>query len=144
MADRMAARLRDGGGLPAGGVLVPIPTTAARRRRRGYDQSMRLARALSERLARPVASALARPGSKSSQVALPLDRRRANVHGAFEPGPEVGLVRAHSHTILVDDVLTTGATAAAAARALTTAGARRVFLVTFARTLPRSVASGPV
>jgi predicted amidophosphoribosyltransferase len=139
MADRMTARLREDGRLPRGGVLVPIPTTAARRRRRGYDQAVHLAEALSERLDRPVAAGLVRPGSQASQVALPLDRRRANVHGAFEPGPDAGLVRTHSHTILVDDVLTTGATAAAAARALTTAGARRVFLVTFARTLPRSV-----
>ena len=143
MADRMARRLREAHELPPGGVLVPIPTTAARRRRRGYDQSMRLARALSSRLGLPVASALSRAGSRGSQVALPVDQRRANVFGAFGPGEKAGALGTHSHTILVDDVLTTGATAAAAVQALTDLGVRRVFLVAFARTLPRPVAGSP-
>ena len=80
---------------------------------------------------------------QGSQVALPVDQRRANVFGVFGPGEEAGALNAHSHTILVDDVLTTGATAAAAVQALSDLNVRRVFLVVFARTLPRPVADSP-
>lgn len=138
MADRMALRLRTPA-LPAGTLLVPVPTTARRRRARGYNQARILADALARRLEWTVVEALVRRPAASSQVALPVDQRRANVSGAFEPGPEAHRIGASSHTILVDDVLTTGATAGAAAEALARLGAARVTLAAFARALPRRV-----
>ena len=135
MARRWAPEWSDGTPL-----LVPVPTTPGRRRRRGYNQARLLAEALGRIRGVPLADALVRRESRDSQVALPVDRRRANVSGAFGPGPEAGRVAAHSHTILVDDVLTTGATACEAALALGELGAPRVSLLAFARALPRPVA----
>lgn len=138
MADRIAPRLRT---IVRSGpaLLVPVPTTARRVRTRGYNQSRILAEALARRLHLDVVDALVRRPAASSQVALPMDERRANVSGAFEPGPDAHRIGALFHTILVDDVLTTGATAGAAAEALARLGAKRVTLAAFARALPRPV-----
>lgn len=138
MADRIVPRLRSSAGRgPAR--IVPVPTTDRRRRRRGYNQARVLADALGRRLGLEVVDALSRTPAAASQVALPLDERRANVSGAFGPGPQAHRIGASFHTILVDDVLTTGATAAAAAGVLATLGATRVTLAAFARALPREV-----
>lgn len=124
--------------LPAGTVLVPVPLSAARERSRGYNQSAVLAEFLARALGVPVARALLRRRRDTvTQTALTPEERQANLRGAFAAaGPVRGL------PVLVDDVFTTGATLAEAARTLLDAGAGRVSGVTFARApLPLAAAA---
>lgn len=141
MATRMAA-LDPGADARARGVVVPVPTTRRRRRRRGYNQAALLARALASRLDRPLVDALRRRGGRGTQVALRPSERRANVREAFGPAvPDASRV-AGMPVILVDDVLTTGATVSAAAVALERAGASGVCVIAFARSMPRLTPDG--
>jgi ComF family protein len=135
MADRMARTLR-GTQVAAGTVLVPVPTTPARMKERGYNQAELLARELARILGLSCVAALVRREGSTTQTALHRAGRLANVEGAFHPeGAVAGEVRGRP-VLLVDDVLTTGATASAAARSLTECGASEVLLVAFARALP--------
>jgi competence protein ComFC len=129
--------------------LVPVPLGPKRLRQRGYNQSERLARALSHHWRRPVVHLLLRARETAMQTALTPEARLANVAGAFatrngecrmrnEDGPLNSAFRIpHSAferpLVLVDDVFTTGATLAEAARALEQAGATTVAAVTFGR-----------
>lgn len=124
-------------------VVVPVPTTRTRRRRRGYNQAAVLAEAVAGRLRRPVVRALRRRSGGRTQVSLrPLERDR-NVRRAFSArAGEASRVRGRP-ILLVDDVLTTGATAGAAVRALDAAGVGDVVLLTFARALPYRSGSSP-
>jgi ComF family protein len=126
------ARMRPHTDGPA--ALIPIPLAAKRLRQRGYNQSEVLARALARQWRIPVlVGALVRTRETSTQTALTPATRLANVAGAFETrNAELGTGN-RSALILVDDVFTTGATLAEAARALEQAGATRVMGVTFAR-----------
>lgn len=116
---------------PDGARLVPIPLGLARLRRRGYNQSEVLARALGRRWRRPVLTQLlVRVRNTPTQTALTPAARLANVAGAFrvrnghDPHPPI---------VLVDDVFTTGATIAEAARALGGTGFTSITAVTFGR-----------
>lgn len=120
-----------GGAVP---LLVPVPTTRARLRSRGYNQAELLALGLSSRTGIRSLDALARAHATGSQIALQPSARRANVAGAFRTLARAGRIRGRS-VLLVDDVLTTGATAGECARMLNEAGARAVGLVSFARAL---------
>lgn len=127
--------------LEAGGdppdVVVPVPTTPKRLRERGFNPASLLAEAVARAAEIPLAEGLSRPREAPRQVGLPPSERAANVRGAFVPrGPRAGALQ-HQHVLLVDDVLTTGATGAEAARAAEACGARTVSLVTFARALPQ-------
>lgn len=136
MAERMArVRLprRFSPGLAA---VVPVPTTGARRRRRGYNQARVLAEALPGRRGDVVPRVLLRVSGGGSQVSLHPSQRRANVRRAFVTGEDAGALVRGRPVLLVDDVLTTGATAGAAARTLEAAGASGVAALTFARALP--------
>jgi ComF family protein len=117
-------------------VVVAMPTTRARVRTRGYNQAELLARTFAKARGLPMCEALQRTRGKATQVALHPSERRANVQNVFILRPEASKRLLDSHVILVDDVLTTGATAGAAATVLARAGASRVTLVTFARSLP--------
>jgi predicted amidophosphoribosyltransferase len=110
------------------GVVVPVPAAPARMRRRGFDPAGELAAALSERLDAEVSECLVRSGG-GRQVG----KRRAERVG--HPPRIHAVEAAPSDALLVDDVLTTGATLGACARALRAAGAARVVAVTFARRL---------
>jgi predicted amidophosphoribosyltransferase len=110
------------------GSVVPVPTAPPRLRRRGFDPAGEVAAALAERLEAPLERCLARRGS-SRQVG----RRRAERVG--HPPRIHATGAAPRSALLVDDVLTTGATLTACARALRAAGASRVVAVTFARRL---------
>ncbi len=108
--------------------LAFVPPDGDRSRKRGHHPAERLARELGERWSLPVERLLARTRSVAPQRGLTLVERRRNVRGAFRA------TRASPGRVaLVDDVYTSGATAAAAAAALRGAGARRVEIVTFAR-----------
>ena len=132
---RSMARLRFPDG-PCRAVVVPVPTTPERVRRRGYNQAALLAGAFAAERGLDVCDALARRRGGATQVALHPSQRRANVQGAFTARPEAFPALAGTRAILVDDVLTTGATAGAAASQLVAAGAAEVILVTYARALP--------
>lgn len=120
---------------PDSGTLVPVPMAGPRERRRGYNQAALLAQALGVAWKLPLEPGLlARVGAADSQTALTPQARRANVAGAFAaimPGRA-----AVAPVIIVDDVLTTGATIHAAAEALESAGWTDIGAVTFARALP--------
>lgn len=110
-------------------VVVPLPATAAARRRRGFDHGEELACAVAARLELDVAPVLARPRSRD-QRALARRGRLANMEGRFVLLPGAS---APPSAIIVDDVCTTGATLFAASDAVRAAGALTVRCLTFAR-----------
>lgn len=136
MVRPMAACLRGVGAGRAAGPFLSVPTTRERRRRRGYNQAEELARALSRVTGRPVVSPLVRTSGGASQVALHRSQRRANVRGAFRLREGVAPGHLPPRVVLVDDVLTTGATVVEVAETLEAAGVRGVFVLTFARARP--------
>ena len=112
--------------------VVPVPLHWLKRRLRGADPVQQLAGGLARSLEKPcLPLALRRRRWTATQTRLRGRARRRNVRGAFAARPR--LVRGRS-LLLVDDVLTSGATAQACAQALRAAGARRVFVLTAART----------
>lgn len=112
------------------GVLVPLPLHEARFRERKFDQAGLLAAVVGQRAGREVqAGWLSRTRNTRRQVGLSEAEREANVRGAFVASAAVR----GQDVVLVDDVLTSGATAREAVRALTAAGAARVFVLTLAR-----------
>jgi ComF family protein len=115
---------------PEVGCVTPVPADADRRLKRGHHAAERLAEVLGEAWELPVERALRRTGSSHRQRGLSQAERRRNVASAFALRfPTCGSVA------LIDDVYTTGATAAAAASVLRKGGANRVAVVTFARTI---------
>jgi ComF family protein len=114
--------------------LVPVPLHPRRQRKRGFNQSELLADALGRRAGIVVAAqALVRRQDTRSQTGLSAAARRANVRGAFAVRRRAQV--AGRTVVLVDDVLTTGATASACAQVLRAAGAREVRLLTAARVI---------
>jgi ComF family protein len=100
--------------------------------RRQFNQAAALAREISRRTGKPCdLAALRRVKATRSQVGLSRAQRAENVQGAFRIA-EDAVVRG-LNVVLVDDVLTSGATANAASRALLRAGAKRVDVLVFAR-----------
>jgi ComF family protein len=141
LADWFAARL-----LPlvhehpeqfAADVVVPVPLHRARHRERGYNQAELIARALAKRLHLPYRShLLVRTRPRPEKQRLTVRERWHSVRNAFDTreGAQVDKLR----VLLVDDVLTTGATLDACSRALREAGAAYVAAITVARAMPRS------
>ena len=111
--------------------VVPVPLHWRRRWRRGFNQSELLAHAVARRWGIPVIKALKRARYTPTQTGLSNTGRRKNVAAAF------AAVRRHPvsgcRILLVDDVMTTGSTAAACARVLRQAGAAGITLLTVAR-----------
>jgi predicted amidophosphoribosyltransferase len=141
---------------PPRGILVPIPLGPRRLGTRGYNQAAEIARALATYWKLPVSEKLLRRSRETkTQTALAPEERERNVQGAFVatppgqprgqqgqecPAPTVAAasdeIGGHTAVILIDDVLTTGATLVAAARPLEDAGWKQIEAVTFARALP--------
>lgn len=126
---------------PAGAALVPVPLHAGRMAERGFNQSADLARHLGRRWGVPMLDGqLQRGRDTGHQAGLSRRERLANVAGAFvwhgaAPPPE--------RVVLVDDVLTTGATLVACAAALRAAGAREVRAVALARSIAPPAGGAP-
>lgn len=117
-------------GLSKPDLLVPTPLSRARLRTRGFNQSQMLSQWLADALTLPVAYPLQRCRDTAAQQGLDANARRKNLRGAFRlEGSVAGL-----HVALIDDVLTTGATADAMAKVLLKAKARQVDIYCLART----------
>lgn len=116
--------------------LVPVPLHWRRLVRRRYNQAALLARRLSAETGVPaIVDALVRIRATASQQGLSATARRRNLSGAIRPDPARPRALEGREAILVDDVLTTGATLSAAARAAKAAGATRVRALVLARAL---------
>jgi ComF family protein len=125
IARLMAERVPTGSNM----IVTHIPTSSVRARQRGYDQAALIAKALARQLGCPYVPCLARSG-QHRQVGQSREIRKKQMDGVFRA---VGSdVFANKHVLLVDDVLTTGATCEAAARVLRRAGAKRVSAAVFA------------
>ncbi len=135
MGRRMVREAR-GRVLFPGSRIVPIPTTPRRRARRGYDQAELLARAVAANSGNRLVSALIRRGGGHSQVGLHPQERWTNVKDAFRLDRDGIRGIEGEQVVLVDDVLTTGATLCSAARTLFAAGAARIDGLVFARAQP--------
>jgi len=120
-------------------VVIPMPLHWKRRWQRGFNQSALLAREVARRFDVPVSKVVRRRRATPPQAGLSHAKRRANVRGAFrmKRGTRLDGLR----VLLIDDVLTTGATAAACARELKRAGAAHVTVLALARTDRREVLS---
>ena len=115
-------------------LLVPVPMHRLRLIRRRYNQAALLARAISQETGIPVlAQALTRKKPTVPQVGLSRTQRMANMQGAMLVPEDQAFSVAGRAIVLIDDVMTSGATANAAARALLRAGARSVDVLVFAR-----------
>lgn len=112
-------------------MVVPMPMHWRRRWSRGFNQAELLAKVLARRLNLPAVNAVRRRTATPPQAGLTGAQRRRNMSGAFQVR-DAGKVRG-KRILLVDDVFTTGATAAACARALKRAGAESVAVLTVAR-----------
>jgi len=122
-------------------VVAPVPLHWRRRLARGFNQAALLAAAVARRYAVPVTRAVRRRRGTPSQAGLSNAQRRANVAGAFQVR-RAERVRGR-RVLLVDDVMTTGATASACAAALKRAGAAYVAVLTLARADRRPLVTPP-
>ncbi len=113
-------------------LILSVPLHPQRLRQRGFNQSLLLARRISRRHSIPLDfTALQRTRDTQPQTQLSGSERRKNIRGAFEVRrPEV---IAEKHILLIDDVLTTGATVQECSRVLLKAGAKQVDVLTLAR-----------
>ena len=112
------------------GCICHVPLHKKRRRLRGFDQAEALACRIAEAADIPYAGVLKRVKNTKTQARLSAAARQENIKGAFEPAAPV-----HGCVLLVDDVLTTGATAVECADVLCRAGARNVYVLTFAKSV---------
>ena len=131
-AERLAEVVRREQQMFAADVVVPVPLHRDRERERGYNQADLIAKPLARKLGLPrQAVLLMRTRPRPDKQVLSLEERWESVRGAFatRPGSQVDKLR----VLLVDDVMTTGATLDACARALLAAGAKSVLGLTVAR-----------
>ena len=136
-AERLAELMRTAGEDFRADVIVPVPLHPERRRERGYNQAELIARPLARRLGLKLGSyLLMRTKPRPPQLVLSRSEHWKSVRGAYatRPGARVDKLR----VLLVDDVLTTGATLDACSRVLKKAGAASVIGLTVARVVPGS------
>lgn len=112
--------------------LIPIPLSFQRLAERGYNQSLMLSQKLSSPKTHP--HSLLRMRHTPAQSSLPRPERLTNLNGAFAVAPLMASKLRGQRVMLIDDVMTSGATLEAAARVLKQAGASHVCALVFART----------
>ena len=138
LAPLLAARLLEAvqrSDVPHPSLLLPVPLSPQRLRERGYNQAWELTRRLGRALhCQADARLLLRVKDSPHQLAFPREQRAANVRGAFAVEPLRRSELRERHTVLVDDVMTSGATAAEATRVLLQAGAASVQVWVVGRT----------
>ncbi len=114
-------------------IVVPVPLHRVKLRERGYNQSERIARGIAEVCGwRVIPDAVLRTRYTGTQTALGVEERRRNVHDAFRCLPDCRTDIRGQRCLLVDDVITTGATTTSCARALREAGAATVIAASIA------------
>jgi ComF family protein len=130
LARPLAALMRERGGdvLEGADAAVPVPLHPSRRRERGFNQALDLARRLELR----VVPAVRRTRPTLPQVGLPAGQRHRNVRGAFAPTRHARALEGRT-VVLIDDVSTTGATLEACARVLRACGAGEIRALTAAK-----------
>jgi competence protein ComFC len=131
-AARLAELARCEGPAMAADLVVPVPLHRDRQKERGYNQAAAISKPLAKILGLPhKAALLTRTRPRPAKQVLTLEERWASVRGAFatRPGSQVDKMR----VLLLDDVLTTGATLDACSRALLDSGAKSVVALTVAR-----------
>ena len=124
---------------PAEMLVIPVPLHRSKYAQRGFNQSRLLAAAALKSLRKShpqwrltlASRTLLRQRATESQAGLTSRQRRLNVRGAFQVSDPARVIA--QHVLIVDDILTTGATARAAAQALVEAGAASVWVATLAR-----------
>ncbi len=117
-------------------VVVPVPMTAARRKERGYNQAELLAEEFCESTKLPInTEVLVKIKDTEEQKELSMRERQKNIQNAFKVTDKY-FVKNHN-VLIIDDVMTTGATASACAAALKKAHANRVFVLTIAHGRPK-------
>ncbi len=127
----MGQKLRTAEGFAEAEIIVPVPLHPAKERIRGYNQSACFARGIGEAMLKPVAvHALQRRQNNGSQTRKKRLERFSNVETVFAVASNAPIKG--KHVLLVDDVLTTGATLEACAQILLNAGATRVSMATIA------------
>jgi ComF family protein len=131
LAELMAQRWRRAA--IGGDVIVPVPAHAARRRQRGFDQAELLARAVGRLTGMAVVPALRRATQTTAQHQLGRQARAGNVRAAFEVADGYAQALVGRWAVLVDDIVTTGATLAGCARALRAANVPAVSALALAR-----------
>lgn len=113
-------------------VLVPVPLSPRRERTRGYNQAKLLAQELADLTGFPLAGrSLVRKRNTAPQARQDFESRRLNMQDVFRVQPDV--LPAGASVVLVDDVITIGATVDACARALRETGVKEIFAIAFAR-----------
>ena len=118
--------------------IVPVPLHWRRRWQRGFNQAELLARIVSRHAGVPLVSTLKRKKPTVAQAGLSDTQRRTNTEHAFSITEKHRFAIKGKHILLIDDVLTTGATLSAASRVMRRAGARRITVLTVARADRRS------
>lgn len=114
-------------------LVTNVPVHVDRARQRGYDQAELIGRVAARRLGLPFVPLLERTRATTAQFDLDRGDRAANVAGAFAVAPDVAATLPGHWVLLVDDVVTTGATLSACASALESAGALAVSAIAVAR-----------
>jgi ComF family protein len=110
--------------------IIPVPLSKRGLRARGFNQSLLMARVISKKLEIPLyIDMLLKIRDTSPQVGLSAKERMKNIRGAFKASREINNLR----LLLLDDVMTTGATVRECSRALMRAGAKEVIVITLAR-----------
>lgn len=123
-------------GLPQPDAVMAVPLSARRLRQRRYNQSEWLARHVAAALAVPLFSdTVTRVHAETPQVGLGVEARWENVRQQFSVAPPHGDALRNCHILLIDDVVTTGATLNALAQTLKKSGALTVRALTFAQTM---------
>lgn len=127
--------------LPGDVLVVPVPLHASKRRQRGFNQAELIAQSafkpMHDKRIQLATNVLQRVKPTVSQIGLTKNQRQENIRGAFKVA-HLSKVSGRA-VLLVDDVMTTGTTAAECARVLRRAGAAKVWVATVARTLKNSV-----
>ena len=114
-------------------IIVPIPLSSAKLRKRGYNQSEILAKNLAKRFKLPVENLLKRVKETKPQYGLKKEERKKNMEGAFGIKRNGSRIKCGMTVLLLDDIVTTGSTLLEAAKILKQNGFEKVWGVTLAQ-----------